>query len=289
MDHICVRHLIKLALQPGSLVALFLFTAAVPIGIAQPFPGPSSGGPQEDGVAALSSEFRCPEEYSSDNAKRAALQQFIKAYTARFPENNPRDLMIMRYRLLVAHSCIQTLKSMLTSVAPISEMLRFEIDDLGPKTEEYDPRTKVWTVWFRKNGEPPALSVEDLIFNFYQSPGTSPESIANAFVRPRPNIEVLGKFEAPDDLTKRPAFFIVSETLYSGQNCGYVNISKISSVGSGAYTVTLARKITGTSTADIKQKGKVWLLSAEGKADSRTLGQVSVDPSWEQYLAQKAK
>lgn len=85
------------------------------------------------------------------------------------------------------------------------------------------------------------------------------------FLRPGSSMAraVLGKFEAPDDLIRRPAFFI-SETLYPGETCGYVSISEISSVGSGTYTTTLAKKIAGTSTADVEQKGKV---CAEGKAE----------------------
>jgi hypothetical protein len=44
---------------------------------------------------------------------------------------------------------------MLTDITPVSEMLRFQDQDFGPKIEEYDSRTNVWTVWFRKDGQPP--------------------------------------------------------------------------------------------------------------------------------------
>lgn len=235
---------------------------------------------------------RCPAasivpRYSSDAAKRASLQEFIKSYTTRFPQKDVRDIMIARYRLLVAHSCIETLKSMLAHVAPVSVMLRFNGQDFGPRTEEYDPDTDVWTVWFRKDGDPPALSVEDLIFNFYRSPGVTPEGMANAFASPRPHFKVLGEFQAPDELTKRPAFFIVSQTLYSDESYGYVDVSKITSVGARTYTVTFAKKITGTSMADIEQKGKAWFISPEGRQETRTLDQVSADPSWDEYFAQK--
>ncbi|MGC2161834.1 MAG: hypothetical protein WA634_08005 [Silvibacterium sp.] len=166
-------------------------------------------------------------------------------------------------------------------------MLRVQNQDFGPKTQEFDTKTKVWTVYFRKDGEPPELSDEDLIFNFYSwEPATSPEVIAEAFISPRENLHILGKFEAPDEITKAPAYFIVSETLYPGETYGYVNISKISSVGSGAYTVTLAKKITGASTASIEEKGKIWFISEEGKATTQLVDHVGVDPAWEQYLAQ---
>lgn len=241
-----------------------------------------------DPASTLSRQFRCPEQYSSDSQRRAAVLEFIREYMMKCPENNSRDLIIMRYRLLVAHSCIQTLKTMLTNVGPMSEMLRFEGDNLGPRTEEYDRQTKVWTVWFRKDGEPPGLSAESLTFNFYESPGTTPESVAAAFVRSRRNLKIVGKFEAPDELAKKPAFFILSETLYPDETYGYVNYSKISSVGRGAYTVTLSRKISGTSTSDIRQKGEMWFLTPMGQEYSQTLSRVGVDKSWEQYFASKA-
>ena len=133
----------------------------------------------------------------------------------------------------------------------------------------------------------PELSETDLIFNFYGWAGPSPESIAQAFIRPRQNLVILERFEAPDDLTKKAAFFIVSQTLYSDENYGYVNITKITSVGSGSYAVTLAKKINGGSIAETERKGKLWFLSDEGKATSRGVDRIGVDTSWEEYFVQK--
>lgn len=190
--------------------------------------------PQEDAAPTLSRSFRCPEELTSNDAKQAALQEFMQSYTNRFPNNTVRDMMLFRYRLLVAHSCVQTLSLMLAYVSPVTEMLRVGDGDFGPKTVEFDRKTKVWTVWFRKDGEPPPLSAANLIFNFYSwKPATSAEAIANAFVHPRENVLVLGKFQAPDDVTKTPAYFIVSEALYPGETYGWVNVSKITSLGTG--------------------------------------------------------
>jgi hypothetical protein len=246
----------------------------------------ATGTPQDASNSDLSSSFRCPEDYPSSEAKQAALKEFMRAYAAKFPDNNVRDLMVYRYRLLVAHSCIQALQSMLADVSPFSEMLSLQNRDYGPKTEEFDPATKVWTIYFRKDGEPPALSDQGLIFNFYGwKPATSPEAIAQAFVSRRDNVQILGKFQAPDDVTKAPAYFIVSETVYPGQTFGYVNISKITSVGSGAYTVTFSKKIAGSTSADAAEKGKAWFLSDEGQKISHAIDRVGVDTAWEEYLS----
>ena len=165
-------------------------------------------------------------------------------------------------------------------------MLRVGNQDFGPKTQEFDPSTKVWTVWFRKDGEPPALSDEDLIFNFYGREPSS-EIIAQAFVSPRENLHIIAKFKAPDEVTKVPACFIISETLYPGEHYGYLNITKISSVErGGTYAVTLAKKFTGPSAASIDGKGRAWLLSEEGQTTNRAVDRVGVDPAWEQYFAQ---
>jgi hypothetical protein len=241
----------------------------------------------QDREATLSKSFRCPEEYPSDGAKRSALHEFMRNYAAQFPNNSVRNMMLLRYRLLVEHSCIQTLNSMLADVSPVSEMLRFQTQDFGPKTEEYDSETLVWTAWFRMDGQPPQFSNADLIFNFYGWPGPSPDSVAKAYVRPRQYLHLIGQFQAPDEVTRETAFFIVSQTLYPDETYGYVNISKITSVGNGTYTVTLAEKITGSSTEDIERKGKAWLLSDEGKMASRSVGNVGVDRSWQQYFEQK--
>jgi hypothetical protein len=68
-----------------------------------------------------------------------------------------------------------------------------------------------------------------------------------------------------------------------------MNVSKISSVGAGAYAVTFDKKIIGTSTADIEEKCKAWLISEEGKAITHLMGQIGVDPMWEQHRAQANK
>lgn len=272
----------------GFFLSLLVFAGLHIAPVESPAATPTN--PQEDASSALSSSFRCPEELTSNDAKQTALREFVKAYSGRFPNKSIRDMMLFRYRLLVAHSCVQTLKSMLMHVSPDSEMLRVGDGDFGPRTEEFDQETKVWTVWFRKDGKPPGLSNEDLIFNFYGwKPPTSAEAIANAFIRPRENLRILGKFGTPDDVTKAPAYFIVSETLYPGERYGYVNISKISSVGTGAYAVTFAKKMTGTSITDIEEKSRAWYISQEGTAISRAVGQVGVDPAWERFLGHEGK
>jgi hypothetical protein len=243
--------------------------------------------PLDDAASRISNSFRCPEELRSQEAKEASLHEFMEAYRRDFPDKTVGDLMRFRYRLLVSHACTQTLAFMLEDVDPLSEMLRVANRDFGPRTEEFDPKTKVWTVRFNKDGLPPSQSEESLLFNFYGwNPPVSPEAIANAFISPREDLHILGKFGAPDEITKARAYFIVSETLYPGEKYGYLNISKITSVGKSAYTVTFTRVIMGESTKEIAEKGKAWYLSEEGKAISDTVNRTGVDASWEEHFAE---
>ena len=265
LSHLTLLVLVGLFFTPSQLLAQL--------------PGPSGDAATSD----LSRSFKCPEDYSSEETKGSALRVFLQAYAAKFPANNVRDVMIFRYRLLVAHSCIQTLKSMLADVSPISEIIFAQGGDYGPKTQEFDPETKVWTVHFRRDGQPPALSEEELIFNFYGwKPATSPSAIAQAFANRRDNVKILGKFGAPDDITKNLAYFIVSEALYPGEQDGYVYISKISSVGSSAYAVTFSKRLPGKN---VEENARAWYLSDEGQAMFRAVSHMGVDSSWEDYFS----
>ncbi len=246
----------------------------------------SSGGPENSkSLSDLSNSFQCPEIHSLTEAKQSAVTEFVQAYVAQYPNSTPRDIMLYRYRLLVGHSCFETLRSILAHINPTTEMLLFNNQDYGPKTEEFDPATKVWTVYYKKSREQEEVADEELILNFYGwEPATDSASIARAFIGRRDNIQILGKFQAPDDITKAPAYFIVSETVYPKQTYGYVNISKITSVGSSTYTVTFSKKISGASSADVDNKTKQWVISEEGKAVFLGVGNVGVDAAWQEYL-----
>ena len=233
----------------------------------------------------LSTTFQCPEDYPSVEAKQSALGNFLQAYAAQFPNATDHDVMLYRYRLLVAHSCNQTLEYMLAHLSPTTEMLRFQNQDYGPKTEEFDPTTKVWSVFYVKDGEKPNVAKEELIFNFYGwEPPTSPESIAKAFMNRSDAGKILGKFGAPDDITKSLAYFVTSETTYPDQPFAYVNISKITSAGGSAYTVTFAKKVYSTTSAEVDEKVRSWVLSEDGRVTFLAIGRVGVGAGWQEHL-----
>ena len=234
--------------------------------------------------------FVCPETLPSDAARKAAVGDFVRGYAQQHPNNTVREAMIARYRLLTEHSCLQTLKSMLTSVIPLTQMLSFENATYGPRTEEFDHQSAVLTLFFRKDAEPPELSPQDLIFNFYGwQPRATPRAVAEAFLQPRENTTLLGKFEAPDESTKKPAYFLVSQTAYPEDKFAYVNLTKVAEADTGAFAVTFARKFTAGTIAEAMAQGKAWLLSPQGQAAASALGRVAVGDGWQAYLDQARK
>jgi hypothetical protein len=177
---------------------------------------------------------------------------------------------------------------MLKHISPLTEMLPFNSRDLGPKTEDFNPSTKVWTVYYTLNGVSPESPDEEIILNFYGwAPAVSSQSIAEAFLSRRDNVRVIYKFQAPDESTKEPAYFVVSQTNYAGRSYGFVNITKISSVAGGAYAATYSKKIRGSrSDETVKDSPSVkWLSGEAGKAAAAGIGRIGVEAEWRDYLA----
>ena len=104
-------------------------------------------------------------------------------------------------------------------------------------------------------------------------------------MRPRPELaHHLQFFKRQTRSQRNPAYFVWSQSIYPGDQAGYVNVSKISSLSNGApYTVTFSKRIVGS---DLQQLAKMWLLSDEGKAASHEIGNVKVDASWKEYFEQ---
>ena len=192
----------------------------------------AAGVNDEEAASALSASFRCPEDYSSDEAKRAAVRVFTNGYVTRFPNNNIRDMMLFRHHLLVEHTCVQTLKSILAHVSPLSYMVSMQNRDDGPRTESFHPETRVWTVYFRRGWRTGGhfgrgADLQFLRLGNLQSHPARSQRLSSTGAT---NAQIVGKFEAPDELKKAPAYYIVSESLYPADRA-VICISKISSVG----------------------------------------------------------
>jgi hypothetical protein len=236
-------------------------------------------------TAGAFSSFQCPESYASDKAMLDALADFIVAYAAKFPKNTSHDLMVYRYRLLVSHSCVRTLQNMLAHVSPTTEMLLFNNGNYGPKTQQFDSNTRVWTVYYTMDGQGPERPDEELVFNFYGwDTARSPSSVTEDLLHRTDNVQVMGNFATPDGVTMARAYVILSETMYPGEPYGYVNVTKITSVGSGAFAVTFSKKIPGNTKTEIDNRVKSWLLSEGGRTTETGIAAVGVNPEWQRYL-----
>ena len=172
------------------------------------------------------------------------------------------------------------------TVSPSTSTLLFQGHIYGPAFEQFDPKTSVWTVRFRSDGVDRAhaagTALNEILFNFYGwNPAIDPKDIAQTYVAPRSGTRILGKFRAPDAVTRQPAYFVVSETVYPGEPDAFVNIIEITSSSFGAYAVTFSHFVPGENA---EQRGKDWFLSAEGQAIAAAIDHFSVDPSWVRHF-----
>jgi len=101
----------------------------------------------------LSSSFICPEDLSVHDLPDV-YAKFISDYQKLYPNSTVAQMMTYRFRLLVSHSCNQSLENQLQNVDPVySPMLRFTGKDFGPQTLEFSSDTKVWTAYYPLGGQ----------------------------------------------------------------------------------------------------------------------------------------
>jgi len=168
-------------------------------------------------------------------------------------------------------------------VRSTTKALQFNHQTFTKNEEDFDPDTKVWSVFFDLKGAPPGTGEQGVIFNFYGwDPPVSPESIAEAYVDKNPTIL---KFQAPDDVTKATAYFIYSENFHVDKHYGYANITKISSIGTSTYAVSYGRRIQGQDETEIDKNIKAWLLTDDAKGVEKSIGQIAIDKDWQQHFA----
>ena len=263
----------------GALPLVLCAAIASPPSVSGVQTGPGGAQP------AAISDFRCPEDYGSEAAQHQALDDFIKTYTAQHPNASVQELMLVRGRLLVSHHCTQTLQHMLAHVSAIAQMLRFSGQNYDRKETKFDSATHVWTVYFDPEAGEPTNPDHGLIFNFYGwNANASARSVAEAWMNRTDGVRTIFKFQAPDEVTRLPAFFIVSETMHADRGYGYVNISKIASAGSGAYAVTYDRRFAGNTPAEVDGSVRAWLLTSEAKEVQKAIAGVGIEPDWQEAL-----
>jgi hypothetical protein len=234
--------------------------------------------------------FRCPESFSTEAEKEAAVRSFMDDYRSAHPDKTVRDLMIDRYRALVEHDCSQTLAYMTAHISPIAEEVRFDSRDFLHDTTEFDPATRVWTVYFDPVSPSDQEHVDELVLNLYGwNPAPLPTDIAKAFVSPRQNIIILSTFAAPDNGSKDLFYYVVSLNMIPSRSYGYVNLTRIGPVAGSAFAVTYGRKFQAHSADELLAKAKAWLLSDTGKAIQKEVSQVGVNSDWQTALAGRSQ
>jgi hypothetical protein len=237
---------------------------------------------------AASRAFRCPESFPTQTEKEASLHNFMSEYQSTHSQKTVRELLDARYSFLVEHDCHETLAFMAAHVSPVDEKVRFDNRDFVRDSPEFNPETQVMTVYFDAASPSNQEPTEELILNLYGwNPVHSPTDVAAAFVSPRPNLQILNKFAAPDAESKDLSYYVVSIHVIPNKLYGYLNLTRIGPIAGSAFAVTYALKLSANSADELSAKAKAWLLSDRGHAAEREIAQIGADSSWQTALAEK--
>lgn len=254
------------------------------------------------------SEFKCPSEYETAEKYTEDLAKWIRKSTDANPGITGDELLALRDKKLGNHRCRpspwgneldgasdsqRTASSSVEfnetsgvfNVSPRDKIIKFGDKSYGPYITKQDLYTGVRSVYYPLLGQKTVEADEEVILNFYIQGVWADEvftarDFANQFVNGSENDGdyILDHFEAPDPVTKEPAFYIVSYAIYPDLEYGYVFLSKITSIKNDVYSVLLSKKFVGTE-MDLKNKMTEW-LEKEGDYYQTVVADIKPDNSW---------
>jgi hypothetical protein len=253
------------------------------------------GGGGLAGQTTRIDDFRCPESYTTDPERAAALKTFIKKYGREHPQATIGDLLGERHRLLVAHGCGTALVSIEAHrkgaeiapqlVMPDTRNLALVGHKFQRVDEYYDGATKVWTVTFVDDPQHPENYSNQLILNFYDwTPKPTAEAVASALSEERRGTKNIFLFKAPDEPSGEMVYHILS---LSRRRANFLNIMSVIAWENSAVNIALGHRLgSGADTERTETEARQWLLSAEGEALREMTARVRVGDGWREYLKQ---
>ncbi|MFH1182740.1 MAG: hypothetical protein V1690_00565 [Candidatus Moraniibacteriota bacterium] len=201
-------------------------------------------------------DFTCPGEYDSSEQYVNELFQFISENK----DLSTEELMRKRQDLLIANGCEWALFNM-HSEGVMDSKIEFAGEEFSPPTRNVYEETGVRSVFYPLSGQKAGEADEEIVFNFYlqgiwgKKLFTS-RDVANVIADSEGvnNTHIIYKFEAPDEISKKPAFFFF--TSYTpDKNTGYINMTKITQIGDDVYSITFSKKILDT---EMEQNFEDW-------------------------------
>lgn len=246
----------------------------------------------------LASSFVCPEDYQSPQARKDALIKFINDYSEEHPNATLQDIYTYRHTTLVSHSCNQTLTNLLQNISPDDLKLYFVGKDFGPQNLQFTNDTNIWSSYYTLGEQGLANSDEEIILNFYLhdvwtskkfTAQSVAQNIADSFSQYN-NSTLINKFTALDNITKKPAYFIVSDTVQPDQKYAYVYIMKVSSIENDVFSVTYSKRFNDDA-FNLQSDINNWLAQDLGSSEgaSSEIANIGVNVNWLDYFTNKSR
>ncbi len=182
-------------------------------------------------------------------------------------------------------------KELRKNIKPDQQLLFYDNKEYILKELAFDSNTKVWNCFYTLNKQGIDTPEEVIILNFFienlWADTFTTEYVAKLFVDK--NEKVIGfPFTAPDGVTGKPAFFIISLRQNSGGF--YLDITKISSIKNSVFSITYSKEVQKGDT-ELKMNVDKLVLQDLGSGTGATemIGNTGIDESWIDYLNTKNK
>jgi len=181
---------------------------------------------------------------------------------------------------------------LINKITPDDQNLYFAGKNFGSQHVEYTNDTGVWNSYYALNGQGIDNPDEELMLNFYLkgvwtnelfTAQSVAQLIADSYIG-NPDAKVIKQFNALDDITKLPNYFIVSNTIYDGY--AYVYMMKISSFENNVFSAIYSKKFAGDN-INLENDINNWIINDVKLPGgvSRSIADIGVDSSWLDYFA----
>ncbi len=172
------------------------------------------------------------------------------------------------------------------NIKPNQQLLFYDNKEYSLKELAFDNDTKVWNCFYTLNRQDIDMPEEAIIINFFienlWANTFTAEYVAKLFINTNTNI--LGSpFTAPDGITGKPAYFILSTRANGGGF--YLDITKISSIKNSVFTITYSKEV---QKGDVELKMNVDnLVMQDLSSDTGAaymIVNIGIDESWIDHL-----
>lgn len=193
---------------------------------------------------ANTDSFTCPEDYDDPQKYAEELVESLADYK----DLDSDELMKKRYETLLSNGCKTSLFN-IHSQGVMDPMIKFNGKEYGPPVSDVDEDSEVRSVYYPLSGQQSGEDDEEIIFNFYIQDVWGEEPFTTSDVAQiiadsdgQNNNHILYKFQAPDPINKKPAFYFYTNYI-PDENTLFIVIAKVASVGRDVYSISFSRKI----------------------------------------------